>query len=413
MQISFNSTGTRVILIGNTRCDLDAAHLPALPTVENNVRALDRIFRSADIMGLHDDSIEMIIDPPSASHLLKRMAKFAQQATDTLLVYYAGHGIKSSSVDGLFLATVETTEEHCHLDGVEFHKVRQVIFKSPAAKKILIFDCCYSGEITSDEMGGDVDTVVAANIKISGTYSIASAPRNKKAYAPSEATYTAFSGEMINVLEGGIKDKSDFLTLNRIYDEVRSRIALNPKLPRPQRKTESDEGEFVFAKNAYWSAEKDTMIRQMERQYKTIIDRLGAEKDEKNIEIRRLIAEMAELRVNKQNEIGRLIAESEKRLLNKDKEIRHVVAKGEELRTKLDLTVAEIQRLSAVHVGVNGNANVEENDNERESFRRESNHSKCIVVAIVCRVLRAPLGASLTHTLCLLIVNARLWRRLR
>jgi hypothetical protein len=269
MQLSFDPNGTHIVLIGNTTCVHDTENLPDLPSVKNNVEALQRIFEAENIVGLDSACIETILDPQSSSQLLTRLSKTARKTTDTLLVYYAGHGIKSASLDGLFLATVETTQEDCHLNGAEFNRIRQIIYDSPAAKKILIFDCCYSGEITKDEMGGAPLSVVANSIQIKGTYSIASAPRNSLAYASPHDKYTAFSNELIHVLEDGIEDNVEFLTLDKVYEAVKSRVATNPKLPPPQRKVALDVNEFVIARNLGWAPNPEVRIRQIEERYKS------------------------------------------------------------------------------------------------------------------------------------------------
>ena len=268
MSLSFSPGGTQIVLIGNTTCPHDSENLPDLPTVKNNVESLRRIFESEDIVGLDSACIETILDPASGSQLLTRLSRAAKKATDTLLIYYAGHGIKHASVDGLFLATAETTQEDCHLNGAEFNRVRQIIFDSTAAKKILIFDCCYSGEITAEEMGGNAPSALANNIQIRGTYSIASVPRNSLAYAPPQDKHTAFSNEFIRVLEDGVNDNVEFLTLDRIYDAVRSRVAANPKLPAPQRKVALDANEFVFAKNMGWASNAEVRIRRIEERFR-------------------------------------------------------------------------------------------------------------------------------------------------
>ena len=181
MPLSFDPDGTKVVLICTTNCHLDSENLPPIPSVENNVRTLGKIFRRRDIIGLKGSCVTEIVDPSSSTNLLIQLSKLSKQATDTFCVYYAGHGIKSPFVSGLFLATTETTLEECHLNGVEFNKIRQIVFDSPAAKKLLLFDCCYSGEVATEEMGGAISNVLSSSLQIKGTYSIASTPRNSVA----------------------------------------------------------------------------------------------------------------------------------------------------------------------------------------------------------------------------------------
>src|SRR3954453_17392874 len=100
--LSFDTAGTQIILIGTTKCPHDPTNLPDLPSVANNIAELNRIFRDPDIIGLNEENLEVILDPPSSTQLLIRLSKAAKKARDTFLIYYAGHGIKAALSDGLF-----------------------------------------------------------------------------------------------------------------------------------------------------------------------------------------------------------------------------------------------------------------------------------------------------------------------
>jgi hypothetical protein len=170
-----------------------------------------------------------------------------------LLVYYAGHGLRPGSGKGLYLASTITTQDDCEIDGISFDALRRIIANSPARKKILILDCCFSGLATKGEMG-PARSVLSANIDISGTYSIASAPANKvSVYKPGDA-FTAFTGHLIAVLREGVEFAQDFLTLDDVYDEVRRRIAATATLPEPQRQVHHNADQFLFARNVFGSS---------------------------------------------------------------------------------------------------------------------------------------------------------------
>src|SRR5262249_3492157 len=150
---------------------------------------------------------------------------------------------------GLYLATGATTKEHCDANGFPFGKLRTTIANSPALKKVLILDCCFSGEALNDEMGDEV-SLLASNIdNITGTYSIASSPENKLSMAPVGAEYPAFTGELIGLLKEGTGSNNPVLTLDEIFEHLRRRIAQKTKLPEPQRKSLLDGSRIIFARN--------------------------------------------------------------------------------------------------------------------------------------------------------------------
>ncbi|MEG9459500.1 MAG: caspase family protein [Methylobacterium ajmalii] len=302
-----------VVLIGTTRCPLDSTNLPDLPSVKNNIDDLASIFRNPDIIGIPEDNIKIIIDSPSNTNMLLKISEAAECATDTLFIYYAGHGIKTTESDGLFIVASDTTAKHCHLNGVEFGKIRRIIHQSPAAKKILIFDCCYSGEINSEEMGGSPSSIVSSNINIRGVYSIASAPRNRVAFAPKSERFTAFSKELITVLRDGIDDLVEYMTLDLVYEKVKSRVSENPNLPSPQKKVLLDVDEFVIARNINFSQSPFAQLRSLEMKYnrlKEIVSNRDIEHNSKTKELENRISMMQlnidlleELKISNENKI--------------------------------------------------------------------------------------------------------------
>jgi len=244
--LSFVPEQTQIVLIGTSETNDDSG-LEPLPGVANNVRDLAVIFRDSSIIGL--PSVTSILNPPNQDELATNLATIASKATDTLVVYYAGHGMKASFERGLYLAIKATTKQLCHLNGFSFDKLRTAMANSPALKKVLILDCCFSGEAVGDEMGDDV-ALLASNIdNIKGTYTIASSPANKLSIAPIGATYTAFTGELITLLKEGTGGTNAVLTLEEIYEHLRDRIKLNENLPEPQRKSLLDGSKIIFVRN--------------------------------------------------------------------------------------------------------------------------------------------------------------------
>jgi Caspase domain len=327
MALSFDPDGTRIILIGTTVCSNDFEHLPPLPSVANNLERLKQLFQDEHIIGLPEKCIEVIKDPPSASKLLTRINAIAKQAKDTLLIYYAGHGMKSINAQGLFIATEETTQDSCHLDGADFNRIRQIIFDAPASKKILLFDCCYSGEVLTKEMGGSEQSIIADNVTVKGTYAITSGPRNSLSYAMPDEKYTAFTKELIGVVENGTNDNIEYLTLDKVFSELKRRILLNPKLPVPQRSVELD-GDFVFAKNAIWFLDSEKRIQRIEKHYESLlaqarldagmqVDKLNAEFNRQRSEIENRHKDYIHKTEIREKELEQRAAEAEARLAQK------------------------------------------------------------------------------------------------
>jgi len=208
---------------------------------------LKRLFIDPDIVGLPPASVHTLLNPQTPSELAKGLFQVAKEALDTLIVYYAGHGMKAQAASGLYLATRETTEQACEFDGLPFETFRRAVASSPARKKILILDCCFSGEALEDGMGSEA-ALLAAGIELKGTFSIASSPATKLSVAPLGDRYTAFTGELITILRDGIDGDDQFLTLDHVYQELRRRL-LQTGLPEPQCQSRLDGSRLKIARN--------------------------------------------------------------------------------------------------------------------------------------------------------------------
>lgn len=250
---------TKVLLVGFSEYPKDAKHLSPLPAVKNNINDMENIFLDPEIIGIPRENIAKIIDEGTNADVARRIYEYAKAAEDTFILYYSGHGLIGKASPELYLATSETSEESADFTALPFNKVRQAINESPAKKKILIIDCCFSGRALKEVMGSKTN-LLQSQMDIKGTYAMASAPANKLAIAPEGARHTAFTGELIRALGQGIDNQKDTLTLADIFDHIRGQLSKDPKLPEPQHVTNLDPGNFILARNRrsqiQWSVNK-------------------------------------------------------------------------------------------------------------------------------------------------------------
>lgn len=247
--LSFDPKQSRFLLVGTSVYDRDPENLQALPSVLNNLTALKNIFISADIVGAPESSVIIVHNPRDKAEFSARLVEAATQANDLFFFYYAGHGVLGRETNKLYLGTVATTEEHADFDGFPFDEVRLILSsKTKAKKRVVILDCCFSGLALDDAMG-TVNNAVDSNITIKSTYSIASAPPNRLSIAEPGKQYTAFSGELIDLLESDTGGAEKYLSADLIFEKLKGRIDLKPNLPEPRRKALYDGGVLVLARN--------------------------------------------------------------------------------------------------------------------------------------------------------------------
>jgi len=237
---------TRVVLVGTTVCPRDQRNLPPLPQVKRNIIHLARLFTDSDVIGLPLESIVTIIDCEHTSEILYEIAKAAEAASDTLIVYYAGHGLFGDQTTPLYLTTKNTISAIKSFTGLRITDVKSAIRSSRARKRILILDCCYSGRAFEGGMGSTEDEVRAA-IDVA-TYGIAAVPGDYKALAPAGAELTKFTQTLVDVIEQGVPGAGQVLTIDQVFNAVRVAVG-REAMPLPEANNWKDGRQFKLVKN--------------------------------------------------------------------------------------------------------------------------------------------------------------------
>ena len=133
--------------------------LQNLPTVQNNLMALQEALSDPAVWGLPAGNCMVLQQPNSADYVLNSLQDTATAATDALVFYFAGHGlIDPGDDDELYLALPGSDIERAYRTAVPYGWVRREMQAAQARRKIVI-DCCYSGRALGQWMGdgaGDV-----------------------------------------------------------------------------------------------------------------------------------------------------------------------------------------------------------------------------------------------------------------
>ncbi|WP_055698909.1 MULTISPECIES: caspase family protein [Streptomyces] len=238
-------TLSRAVLIGTA----SYRHLPQLSAVETNLVDLAGELCDATVWGLPVQHCAVVADPSSPSAMLDPVHQAADEATDTLLVYYAGHGMRDAESADLYLALGES-RENMGYTAVAYQHLRAGLRASRARRKIVILDCCFSGR-AARALGGD--DVLAAQAAVDGAYVLTASPRDRVALAPDGERYTAFTGELLGILRDGVPDGPDLIDLETLYRVLDERLRAKNR-PQPQRSQENGVGRLPLARNRARSA---------------------------------------------------------------------------------------------------------------------------------------------------------------
>jgi len=222
--------------------------LNPLPGVAHNVADLAAILADEAMWGLPAQRRSVLLDCADTADLMNSLAGQADQAQDTFIVYYSGHGLLARDGE-LLLATPASDAAKPKYTALPYGWVRDVIGHCRAACRVVILDCCFSGRAL--HAMSDPATAVIGQVGVDGIYVMTSAPATSPSLALPEARYTAFTGGLLQILREGVPGASELLTLDDLYDQVLLAMARRG-WPRPQKLGTNTVGRLAILRNRAW-----------------------------------------------------------------------------------------------------------------------------------------------------------------
>ena len=242
-RIQFDPQSSSMVLIGTSKYRSES--LPGLPATVNNVRGLSEALTDPRLGLIPLDRCSTVIDPDRPSQVSRSIRQSTADA-DMILIYYTGHGFLDRR-GNLYLGLTDTEPDDVGASALSYEIFREAILDSPARQRVVILDCCYSGRAV--EAMADSTSQISAHTQVDGTYVLTSTSQNRTAFAPEGERYTAFTGQLINILLQGIPGSSELLSLRSIYEELTQRLA-SRGWPLPQFSSRNASGELYIARNA-------------------------------------------------------------------------------------------------------------------------------------------------------------------
>ncbi|TCO58074.1 caspase, EACC1-associated type [Actinocrispum wychmicini] len=233
------------VLIGAST--YQSTDLPDLPAVRNNLDGMVAALTDPRCGGFVRERCGIAGDTAITRGTYRLLREYAAKAEDTFLVYFAGHGLTGELRHDLYLTLSDTDPEELPVSALSFDMIRDIFQECPARNRVLILDCCFSGRATAGFMGAHRHKVLG-QVEISGTYTLAATPANAVALAPAGATYTAFTGELLTLLEHGIPDGPELLSLGTIYQVLHRRLTAEG-LPKPGQRGTDTADQLALTRN--------------------------------------------------------------------------------------------------------------------------------------------------------------------
>ncbi|MEU0374883.1 caspase family protein [Streptomyces sp. NPDC006283] len=230
---------SRAVLIGTSCYD----HLEQLPAVSNNLTALSDLLTGPLSLRMPTPHVTVIENPPDPATVMEPLRQAAVAATDTLLVYYAGHGLIDPQ-DTLTLALPHTQPDRVETC-LNYDWLRRILLSSRAERHIVLLDCCYSG-LALGRMSAS--SGLADQAAVEGSFLLAASAETRTALAPVGETYTAFTGALLDTLRLGIPDGPPLLELGAVYRHLRVTLEARGH-PVPQARDRNSGARVALGRN--------------------------------------------------------------------------------------------------------------------------------------------------------------------
>ncbi|MFH8681366.1 SUMF1/EgtB/PvdO family nonheme iron enzyme [Streptomyces lydicus] len=219
-----------MVLVGTHTYEHPGLH--DLPAVRNNVGRLRELVRDSGLWGLAEEHCR-VLGQPDRQGMLNAVYDAAAEASDTMVLYYAGHGLVHPQSGELHLALPGSDPDRPHT-AVRYEELRSILLspvggRPSARRKVVVLDCCWSGLALGGMDAGDLAPAAAVH----GAFVLTATAATRQALAVPGETYTAFTGELIDVVGSGVVGGSALLSMAELYERVTQALAAKGRpLPR-------------------------------------------------------------------------------------------------------------------------------------------------------------------------------------
>ena len=173
------------------------------------------------------DGTRVLTSPPeqlTRARLREEITELFKHECDIALLYFSGHGLVRSGEGWIVTKDAQQYDE-----GMSMNDILGLANNSPVKNKIIILDCCYSGNM------GTPNTTGSDTAQLSEGLTVLTASRGSQVAVEEQGEGGVFTTLVLAALEGGAADLLGRITPGSIYAYVDQ--ALGPWHQRPIFKT--------------------------------------------------------------------------------------------------------------------------------------------------------------------------------
>ncbi|MGC0317047.1 caspase family protein [Kitasatospora acidiphila] len=247
-------SNSRAVLVGAW----DYRHLERVAPAARN--SFDRMFDLliGPLCGWPRERVTLVGNKRSCGDLPHRLMRLYQGVTDVAMFYFVGHG--QIYDDELCLALCDSPADPKDSSlrlttGLWFEHVRKALVACDAKTKIVILDCCYSGNATvpGQTLSGAA-TEITDRASGTGAFTMAACEPNHVAWFEigerDQLVQTYFTKYLIDTIEDGLPGRGEGLTLGDVFAATAEALVVTHR-PRPTRSIRHEADQFIIARNPH------------------------------------------------------------------------------------------------------------------------------------------------------------------
>jgi hypothetical protein len=184
----------------------------------------DNFYLNAEcVCDLFDSSSSVIKIDDLVSRFLQRTKNIKN-----VILFYIGHGGFLHNRE-YYLAIRSTKKLKEHLTGLRISALAHTLNGYIGERNLFIFlDCCFAGEAVEQFQTNDLAKIVETKtyyaLPSAGTALLVAASKEEPAISPYGSKYTMFSEALLNVLENGVPNAGDMISLHQIAQATQETI---------------------------------------------------------------------------------------------------------------------------------------------------------------------------------------------